>query len=716
MDIEEIKKWHKIFYPEGGLFEIRLLHGIKNRNWSGYFKDVDVMIKALQPILEHPQYNGNPQVYFTLNEIPEALYSREQHDRFVIGAATTTDSDIKRRKFVLLDFDPQRPANISSSQEELAKAKEKAGKVYKYLKTKGFKEPVIALSGNGYHLLYRVDMPNDTDHNELIKMFVESLYQTFPGNGVDIDCKVFNAARICKLYGTEAKKGTSTASRPWRTAKILYAPEKIEINNNELFSSIALSMPKLQPQTLTASLAHSTYDGEKFDLENWLREHGLEYRIKQNGIFTIYQLRKCPWEDSHSSHHDWDSAIFKRNDGQLSFSCWHDHCKGKTWKDVRLLYEPDAYSHQYEQKKNIVHTPKPRFEYKPETEDKGHKWLSLSQIQRVDWDSLEKVSTGFDEIDKSMMGLFMGDVTLLSGSNGSGKSSWLNTLILNVISNQYKVALWSGELQASDLKMWIEQVAAGPNHVKQSVKHPGFYYCPKDIGEKIDTWLDKKFAVYNSEYGAQWEQIFKDMQALRQKDVRFFVVDNLMALDIDLLDGDRMQQQKKVIIDIKQFAKESQSHVILVAHPRKSLGRGKFSLLRKDDIAGSSDLSNAVDNVFIIHRKNEDFLKGIKDFFGTARSDEFRNTDYGNFIEICKSRRFGIMDKFIGLYYEIKSRRFSSQAYDPNIGYIKPEVKRYPWEGVPVTQELPLDTIQQIDDDPLNPNGIEEFNDGNLPF
>lgn len=693
MDVEQIKKWHSLFYPKGGLFEIRLLHGSRNKNWSGYFTDVNTMIQALQPILDNPAYNGNPQVYFTLNEIPMALYSREQHDRFVIGASTTTDTDISRRKFVLLDFDPIRPANISSSNDELAKARAKAGKVYKYLQSQHFKEPIISLSGNGYHLLYKVDMPNDSDHNELIKGFVESLYQMFPCEGVDIDCKVFNAARICKLYGTEARKGTNTKERPWRISKILYVPKSVDVNEDELFSNVALSMPKLKAPT---AHVQNTYDGENFDIENWLTQHGLEYRIKSNGIFTIYQLRKCPWEDSHSSHHDWESAIFKRNDGQLSFSCWHDHCKGKEWRDVRLLYEPDAYSHQYQRTGNssVNFAPKPRFEFKPETEDKGSKWLSLSQIQRVDWDSLEKVPTGFDEIDKSMMGLFMGDVTLLSGTNGSGKSSWLNTLILNVVSKQYKVALWSGELQASDLKMWIEQVAAGSKYVRESARHPGFFYCPKETGERIDAWLDGKLAIYNSEYGSEWEQVFKDMQILRQKEVRFFVVDNLMALDIDLLDGDKMQQQKKVIKDIKNFAKASQSHVILVAHPRKSLGRGKFSLLRKDDIAGSSDLSNAVDNVFIIHRKNEDFLKGIADFFGKDKSDELRNTEFGNFIEVCKSRRFGVMDKFVGMYYDLNSRRFTGMVSNADGGFCRDTIEReYGWnhEGIPEGSKLTKD-------------------------
>lgn len=723
MDIEQIKLWHKTFYPNGGLFEIRLLHGENGKNWSGYFKDIDTMVKALAPIVDatDKRYIGNPQAYFTLNEISDALYNREQHDKFIIKAQTTTDNDIIRRKFVLLDFDAERPAGISSSNEELKKSVNKALKVYNFLKRQGFKEPVSAFSGNGCHLLYRVDMPNDEDHNNLVKAFIEALAKMFPGEGVDIDCKVFNPARICKLYGTEARKGANTADRPWRMAEIKRAPKPLEVNEDSLFNDVALMMPQEEEKSNNNRSYQNFYDGERFDLVAWLDKYCPGYRVKENSVFTIYQLKECPNESSHSSHHPYESAIFQnKSTGVISFSCWHDHCKNLKWHDIRLIYEPNAYDNKG-QYKPYAPAPKPRFEYKQETEDKGHKWLALSQIQRVDWDSLEKVKTGFDEIDRSMLGLFMGDVTVLSGTNGSGKSSWLNTLILNVIENQYKVALWSGELQASDVKMWLEQVAAGPNYVVPSKKYQGFYSCPKNVGLKIDAWLDKKFALYNSEYGAQWQQVFEDMKKLREKDVRFFVVDNLMALDIDLLDGDKNQQQKKVITDIKNFAKASQSHIILVAHPRKGLGRGKMSLLRKDDIAGTADLSNMVDNVFIIHRKNEDFLKGIADYFGKERAEEFRSSDFGNYIEVCKSRRFGVIDKFIGLYYDTPSRRFTGLRYNPNSQQFEPNntVKEYGWDHQGVlksgnNQFSIWGETTQDDNDPLGAAANEIT--GDIPF
>ena len=45
---------------------------------------------------------------------------------------------------------------------------------------------------------------------------------------VDIDLTVYNPARICKLYGTMARKGDSTVDRPHRRSCILETPASLE--------------------------------------------------------------------------------------------------------------------------------------------------------------------------------------------------------------------------------------------------------------------------------------------------------------------------------------------------------------------------------------------------------------------------------------------------------------------------------------------------------
>ena len=122
----------------------------------------------------------------------------------------------------------------------------------------------------------------------------------------------------------------------------------------------------------------------------------------------------------------------------------------------------------------------------------------MSSIKKIDITQMEKVKTGFKELDARIGGMYMSEVTVLSGSNASGKSSWLNTLLLNVIEQGYKVALWSGELRADILKSWIQMAAAGKRNLRPSQFDSGRFYVPDSVGERIDSWLEGKFFLYNN--------------------------------------------------------------------------------------------------------------------------------------------------------------------------------------------------------------------------
>ena len=663
IDESQIRQWWSLFKGGERLVEVRLLG--KN-TYSGYFTNVETLIAQLKPLLDpnNAQYYGAMQAYFTLNDINPALYSREQRDVFVKKPkSTTTDGDIVHRGMVLIDLDPSRAAGISASDAEFEKAHLKAVAVYRYLINEGFKDPIITKSGNGYHVYVTCDMPNDDEHNELIKRFLQSLSKMFSDGDVEIDEKVFNPARIDKLIGTWAKKGADSQERPWRLATIVKVPQDLSPNEDALFQKIADLLPKEESKPLP-NQRRAYSNGQPFDLVAWMNQHGIKYREKKSGASILYELEECPWIDTHSDRKKWDSALFVDGDGKITFNCTHSHCKGKTWHDVRLHYEPNAYDRpvfQTQYAPRQYAPQKPRYEIKDVLPELGDKWLSMSALQKIDHTQLDGVKTGIHESDRSIVQLNMSEVSLLSGSNSSGKSSWLNTLILNIIQQGVPTALWSGELRPDILKTWVQMVAAGKNNLKQSTYGDGKYYVPNNVAERIDRWLDGKFFLYNNEYGNTWEQIFHDMQELLKAGVKVFVLDNLFSLNIDLLEGDKNNKQKELILQIKEFAKKNQVHIILVVHPRKVM-----SFLRKNDISGTSDLTNAVDNVFIIHRVNNDFFRAGAEFFGQGEIQRFQG--FGNVIEVAKNRMYGIVDLMVGMQYEIESRRFKNDVNE-NVQY-----------------------------------------------
>ena len=674
IDEKTIGQWWSVFVGDGNFVEVRILGKFQ---YSGYFKSLENLLREVRPYVEM----DNEQVYFTLNAINPDCYGRQQCERFVKSPkTTTTDTDIVRRKTVLIDFDPIRATGVNASDVEFELAHKKAQVVFAYLRERGFNDPAIAISGNGWHLQYFVDCENSEENTETIKRFLQSLSHMYSDDKVDIDEKVFNAGRICKLYGTMAKKGANIAERPWRLSRLVYVPKDIKTNDMALFKAIGDMLPREEPKPIASRPYRGQYGSASFDLVSWLNQFGIKYREKKSGDSTLYELEYCPWIDTHSDRKKWDSALFVDAQGKITFNCTHSHCKGKTWQDVRLHYEPNAYDRP-------TYTPqvygqrqaqRPKYEIKDVLPELGEKWLTISSIKKVDLSQLEGVKTGFVELDRSIVQLNMSEVTLLSGSNSSGKSSWLNTLLLNVIQQGAGAALWSGELRPDILKTWLQMVAAGRNNLRLSSYGDGKYYVPNNIAERIDSWLDGKFFLYNNEYGNTWEQIFHDMQELLKANVKVFALDNLFSLNIDLLEGDKNNKQRELILQIKEFAKKNQVHIILVAHPRKVM-----TFLRKNDISGTSDLTNAVDNVFIIHRVNNDFFRAGAEFFGQSEIQRFQG--FGNVIEVAKNRMYGIVDLMVGMQYEIESRRFKNTP-DENV--------QYGWEQQPVQSVMAWDDMQ----------------------
>ena len=648
IDSEEIRKWHSLFRGDGGLFEIRLLG---DKVLSGYFTDVETAIKSITPLDKMQIY----QVYFTVNNIHPGCSSREQFNRFLpVKGTATSKNDIMRRVFLPIDIDVQRPSGISSTEEEKEYAHRKAADVYRFLSECGFPEPVVCDSSSGYHLYYPIDLPNTGESETLVKRLFGVLSARFTDERVKVDAQVGDANRIMRLPGTWGRKGHDTAERPHRMARIVKSPASLNRVGMAFLSAFADRY-----QVKEGRPVHSS--GEPFDLRAFISRHGLRVRNEASwGSGTKFVLEECPFD---SAHHAPDSALFLSAQGTVGFKCFHDSCAHHDWHELRHMLEPDAYPRLFTPQQARRHV------VREETEEIGKKWLSLTDVEDLSLDSLPRIHTGFEKIDKSLGGgLFFSETTIVSGINGSGKSSWLNTLILNAVEDGHKAALWTGELQPSRLKRWLVQAAAGDGRVQESTLSPGKYCVPQAVSERICRWLDGKFLLYNNGYSSSHARLLAAMEEPASKGFKLFILDNLFAMDLDGLGTDENARQKALILSLVEFAKRHEVHVVLVAHPRKVV-----SFLRKEDILGSSALQNAVDNIFIIHRYGEDFKKRVGEYFDPSYSARFDG--FGNVLEICKNREFGAVEVMVGMHYSMKSRRFSDSLTEKPYGWDAPPVQ-----------------------------------------
>lgn len=680
-----IRQWYDTFKSGEELVEVRIVDNAYKRTYSGYFTDVDTLLNEIR------KYD-NCNIYFTLNAINPACYDREQHDRIVTKPkSTTSDNDIVGRDWILIDIDTKKPSDTNSTDEEKEMAKEVVNNVFKFLRDEGFEKPVVCDSGNGFHLLYKIAMKNSNENTTICKEFLQVLDMLFSNSNVEIDCTTHNASRVCKLYGTFSRKGSNTKKRPQRESKILRIPDEVKITPNEYFAKVAAMLPK--PEQPSKS---NYYSNEKFDLEAFLNKHHISVRnIVRTSSFTKYILDECPFNSSHRAP---DSAIFEMSNGGLGFKCLHSSCSQYTWKDFRLKFEPDAYDHKEYQRhehKMQYYSSQKKEPFVPKKEDsaKGKKWLAMTDVQYVDMSKLVAIPTGYKELDKKIIGLLMGDVTVLSGLSGSGKTSWIDCVVLNAVQRGYKVGIWSGELQDFRFQSWIDQISAGKNYVCKKEGYENYYYAPKNIANQINKWLEGKLFLYNNNYGSKWQQLFADIKTLVENEgTQLIVLDNLMALQIDSYDGDKYTQQTRFINDLKEYAKAKNIHVILVCHPRKEGG-----FLRKESISGTADLTNLADSVIIIHRIGKDFEQRAGEFFGKDKVIPYLK--YNSVIEVCKNRSMGVIDLLVGMYFEVESRRLKNEISENIV---------YGWQEQPAqltfepTPESDVSDLQDIYDNMSN--------------
>jgi len=218
--LAEAQKAAKILFAPGQVVELRALGG--RYTVSGYYDDHDKLAVDTVRLAENPQFHG---VYWTLQVPNPALLARSPNQFRDRVRETTSDADVEAFRWVLIDLDPDRPAKISATDDEKKAAYEVAASIIKYCREELRHDPVFADSGNGYHVLVRVDLP--ASDAKLIERVLAALDVRFSTSSVKVDRKVFNPSRISKAYGTVARKGESVADRPHRAASIISAPPVI---------------------------------------------------------------------------------------------------------------------------------------------------------------------------------------------------------------------------------------------------------------------------------------------------------------------------------------------------------------------------------------------------------------------------------------------------------------------------------------------------------
>ena len=273
---------------------------------------------------------------------------------------------------------------------------------------------------------------------------------------------------------------------------------------------------------------------------------------------------------------------------------------------------------------------------------------TLDMIEDYDINEIETLKTGIEYIDNKIVGLAFGSLNILSGRNGSGKSTILNQIYISEAINQgYKAFLFSGELIGGNVKYWLLQTLANEEQFAEYTAKDGHKYKKVTIEAKnkiVQDVKDKFFLYDNDDY--RINSIIEKMTVLAKRyGVRVFVIDNLMTIESDL--KYKYEAETDTVKKLKAFAKKYNVIVHLVAHPRKSMNEN----ITKDDVSGSANITNLADYVTVIER-NFDETK-----------------EYDASLNILKNRHTGINVE-MKLKFSIERKRF----YSPSLNELS---KRY---------------------------------------
>jgi hypothetical protein len=225
--VDDIARFASVFVPPGTVTELRAL-GLAGEVWAGWFDGADLAGLARAALELEAKARG---IYFVPNPVPRP--QKTPLGEVATRKHLTDDAHILARTWLLIDVDPTRfgpdGQPISSVCPATDAERESAWQVVLRckggLEAFGLTHAVVGNSGNGWHLCYPIDLPNDDAARDLCRTVLATLEARCGDRAAHVDTKTFNASRIWKLYGTLPKKGGESEGRTHRYSHLAMTPD-----------------------------------------------------------------------------------------------------------------------------------------------------------------------------------------------------------------------------------------------------------------------------------------------------------------------------------------------------------------------------------------------------------------------------------------------------------------------------------------------------------
>ncbi len=534
-----------------------------------------------------------------------------------------------KREWLIVDIDTQRPKNTNATDEELQKAFDVAGEIELQTIMGDFcstiwQIPYIALSGNGVHLLYRCDLPNTPEANELVSKWYSLLDKAFSTPEAKIDTSMASITQLTKLYGTWSRKAPVQDNRPWRQSsirEILYDERvwELVLGYSSDYSKI-IDINKLSQMTedLEKVIAGKNKENNFKWLKAWCEEHGIEYRVKRTGVM----FRHCPFYHEHQS--EWCSGVMcdkATSVDNFVFHCFGDHCKENgrqkhTWKELRALVENGEIAQEVAQEEttnNNTELPAP---------------INLTDERIVA--EKEFWATNISSLDQALGGgLAKGEMSVVTGFPTGGKSTFVQQMVANYVRQDLSVGYFQGDRSQEEVKNNFLTIGLSEDELAKV----NFYSCLQDITPEQMVEISSLYDVF----------VFDSFKSY----------ENQLNADYTL--------SAQLAGQFSRVVKEKKNHILTVAHQTSHNG-----LANTTDIASSIQIKNKADMILAVERYNDEFARKVylelgkdSDFYSDLLVYKRMGANPSAFFSVFKNQTGGELIR-IPLLFEKEKKLFKN--------------------------------------------------------
>lgn len=211
------------------------------------------------------------------------------------------------------------------------------------------------------------------------------------------------------------------------------------------------------------------------------------------------------------------------------------------------------------------------------------------------------IKTGYPQLDKFAGGLTRGEITIIGGRPGHGKTTVMVNILANVLSAGYRAIFFSRELPNAELFkkiICLESQQLSYSKVRKNVfEEQDLAFINSTIEQIKGKYAKDKFLMFDN---------VKDFAA-SSSEVKKFKPDIIFDDYIQLIACDSRQDQRRLQIeqlvnDYKWLAKETDAVVVLASQLNRMIERagtrGKALMPQLSDLAESGAIEQVAENVF----------------------------------------------------------------------------------------------------------------------